>query len=347
MPIINQIISSNSIPKLCRMLQNDSGVLNTSTSTPIIDFTGITDIGSYALIHGYTSTSSSILSGNLDLSTIEKLSGTYCMDSCFKSCNGITSVNFSSLKFINGAYALQDAFSSDDNLTTVNMSSLEEVRGGNWPMNNAFSNCNNLTSVDMSSLVCVSNSSGAMRYCFSGCTSLLEFSFSSLKDLSYMTVLEYFFNGCKNITNVYFNAITTTTFGSYKNQFNNMFSSGVIDVTLHFPNNVQSIIESLNGYSTTTPFSAKAGTVLFDLPSTAHLIGVNTIEYERNPKYDTQTALAWRVKDTYRSQSYSDVHYLIDWTPYYTSGITDPQIGDTLYSDSACTTIVTTIDSIA
>ena len=110
----------------------------------------------------------------------------------------------------------------------------------------------------------------------------------------------------------------------------------------YFPANTQDVVTNLTGYSATTPFGATSGTVLFDLPSSYMLTGVNEVIYERNPKYDTQTALAWRIQDT------GDLPTItIDWTPFYTSGTTDPQVGATIYSDAACTTAVTTISTIA
>lgn len=106
--------------------------------------------------------------------------------------------------------------------------------------------------------------------------------------------------------------------------------------TLHFPSNLDpqtgsTVISSLETYP---DFGGTNTTILYDLPSTKPLIGVDTNTYDRNPKYDTTSVLAWRIGD--------------DWsTLYYTLGTTDPQVGDMIYSDSACTTVVTTIDSIA
>jgi hypothetical protein len=45
--------------------------------------------------------------------------------------------------------------------------------------------------------------------------------------------------------------------------------SAIPNITLHFPSNVQSVIEGLDGYSATAPFGAVSGTVLFDLPATS------------------------------------------------------------------------------
>ena len=103
--------------------------------------------------------------------------------------------------------------------------------------------------------------------------------------------------------------------------------------TVHFPANMQSVIGSwsdvVNGFNGTNT------TVLFDLPSTQPLTGADTNVYDRNPKYDTGSALAWKIG-------------IDNPEPvYYTSGTTDPAVSDTIYSDAACTTAVTTISSIA
>jgi hypothetical protein len=114
--------------------------------------------------------------------------------------------------------------------------------------------------------------------------------------------------------------------------------SGIPNITLHFPSNTQAAVETLVGYSTTAPFGATAGTVLFDLPATYTLTGADSNTYSRNPKYDTATSLAWKV----------GAYGTTNFTPaYYTSGLTDPTVGTTIYSDSACTTSVTTVSAIA
>ena len=85
-------------------------------------------------------------------------------------------------------------------------------------------------------------------------------------------------------------------------------------------------------------FNALNTTVLFDLPATYTLTGADSVTYTRNPKYDTATALAWKV----------GAYGTTNFTPaYYTSGTTDPVVSDTIYSDAACTTAVTTISAIA
>lgn len=52
------------------------------------------------------------------------------------------------------------------------------------------------------------------------------------------------------------------------------------------------------------------------------------------------TALVWRKYE------YDTEGLVVDWTSFYTSGTTDPTTGGTIYSDSSCTTVITTIDTI-
>ena len=74
--------------------------------------------------------------------------------------------------------------------------------------------------------------------------------------------LDYLFNGCTNLTTVSFPALTTSSFGNYTNQFNNMLS-GCSGVTVHFPAAIQSTIG--NWSSVTSGFGGTNTTVLFDL----------------------------------------------------------------------------------
>ena len=75
---------------------------------------------------------------------------------------------------------------------------------------------------------------------------------------------------CKALTDVYFPALTTTSFGSRVNQFFSMMSSTGTNVThtLHFPSNLESTIQGLQGYPT---FGGTSGYVVcaFDLPATS------------------------------------------------------------------------------
>ena len=234
------------------------------------------------------------------------------------------------------------------NVRNIDMSMITDINYAD--LNYTYQNCVNITTVDFSNLESISKQ---IYYTFAGCTSLISVDFSSLVGSSGNALFESAFSGCS--------ALTTVFLSSYKGDYgifgNNVFKdctsltnlkfpalirnpgfasntlSGVTGCTVHFPANLSNITFNLGGTNTT---------IVFDLPSTFILTGANTTEYERNPKYDTATALAWRVKDGGTAQ-----YPIIDLTPYYTSGLTDPTVGTTIYSDAACTQSVTTIASIA
>jgi hypothetical protein len=62
-----------------------------------------------------------------------------------------------------------------------------------------------------------------------------------------------------------FPALTSTSFGSYTNQFNNMLRM-VTGCTVHFPSNLQSVIGSWSDI--TAGFGGTNTVVSFDLPAT-------------------------------------------------------------------------------
>ena len=160
----------------------------------------------------------------------------YSMQTAFRGCTGLTSVDLSSLTTVSGSSAMYEAFYTCTRLTSVDLSSLTTVSGSD-AMYDAFRGCTGLTSVDLSSLTTVSGSS-AMYYAFRGCTKLKTLSFP---------------------------ALTSNSFGSYTNQFNSMLS-GVTGCTVHFPSNLQSVIG--NWSSVTSGFGGTNTTVLFDLSAT-------------------------------------------------------------------------------
>jgi hypothetical protein len=73
------------------------------------------------------------------------------------------------------------------------------------------------------------------------------------------------FYGCASLTSVSFPALTSTSFGSYTNQFSDMLGD-VDGCTVHFPSNLQSVIGSWS--DVTSGFGGSRTTVLFDLPAT-------------------------------------------------------------------------------
>lgn len=352
---------TGSAPASYRAFQVDNGKLTNSTSTPWVPLpAGTTDVGDGCFYNAYGYTPSNILSGIIDLSSLTKVSGLNAFNGCFSSCTGITGVNFNNLTAITGDHAFSDAFSRSG-LTSLSMPVLTSLSGGGFTCTAMCYNCTNLTTVDLHSLTAVTSvrncenmfygctgltsidlssltalgANYAMSNIFHGCTSITSMIFPSLTTIPNYGVLDNSFSGCTNLTTLSFPSLTSTSFGTQTNQFNNMLQ-GVTGCTVHFPSNIQSKIGSWA--SVTGGFSGTNTTVLFDLPATNTLTGADTVTYTRNPKYDTATALAWKV----------GAYGTTNFTPaYYTSGTTDPAVSGTIYSDAACTTAVTTISSIA
>lgn len=320
-------------------------------STNIINLNGVTDVGDYALYYSYRGVSFSS-NTSVDLSSLTTVSGSNACHSTFQGCTGITSVNLSSLTTVSGYYACNTMFQSCTNLTSVDLSGLTTVNGSN-ACDAMFYQCTGITSVDLSSLIAISNNY-ACSSMFQGCTGLTSVDLSSLTTISggSRSTREMFGN-CTGLTSVNLSSLTkddsanegyvfsgctslqTLSFPSWSSgdSFFWQMLQGVTGCTVHFPSNMSSM-------SSLTP-STLGGTnttVLFDLPATNTLTGADSITYTRNPKYDTATALAWKV----------GAYGTTNFTPaYYTSGTTDPVVSDTIYSDAACTTVVTTISSIA
>lgn len=126
----------------------------------------------------------------------------------------------------------------------------------------AFTDCN-LTSIDFPVLATV-GSQRAFQRAFAGST-LPTATFTSLATISGQYAFQNAFSDCTSLITLYFPALTSTAFGSYTNQFNNMLS-GVTGCTVHFPSNLQSVIGSWS--SVTAGFGGTNTTVLFDLPAT-------------------------------------------------------------------------------
>ena len=291
-----------------------------------IDLSGLITLTGFA-----TSAFSTFASGSsvvtVKLNNLTTVDAERSMQSAFNGCSSLQNLYLSNLTTISGSYSFSCGFYNCSHLTQdyIDLSKLTSV-SGSYSAELLFSGCSNFTGVlDLSSLVSVIGSR-TFQQAFekTGISSVKLTSLSTLASGCFINI----FRNCTHLTEVVISALRTQT--------NTLFASmlyGVTGCTVHFPANLSSLNFNCGGTNTT---------VLYDLPSTFLLTGANTTVYERNPKYDTATALAWRVKDTGTAPNIT-----IDWTPFYTSGTTDPQVNDTIYSDSACTVAVTTISSIA
>lgn len=203
----------------------------------ILDLSTVTIIGEGCILYQAYQQNTGI-SGSLDMSGIQKITGSSACYQMFNEAAGITSVDLSNLDTVSGQYACYEMFRGTS-VASANLNALREISG----------------------------SSGSCNGMFSG-TLLTTMTFPSLSVITGSAALQNAFSRCRSLTSLYFPAVTTSSFGTRTNQFSNMCGS-VPNVTLHFPSNVQSVIEGLTGYSTTAPFGATSGTVLFDLPATS------------------------------------------------------------------------------
>ncbi len=178
-----------------------------------------------------------------------------------------------------------------------------------------FDNCPLITTINMASLVSIGNSG-----------------------------LRSTFRNMLGLADLYFPSLYQDSLGG-NSAFYNMLA-GVDNCTLHFPNNLSEtgLIESLQTYNETAPFGATAGSVVYDLPATVTLFDGSGNTYYRNPKFDTQDALAW-------FQGSSTTEPNARKTPFYTdrdNGSTygDPAVGEDIYTDAELTDVYDTIDDI-
>lgn len=277
----------------------------------------------------------------INLSKLKTITGDYAFYYAFQGCGQVTTINLSSLRKVYGQYACAYMCKSFSALNSLDLGSLEMI-ADNQACTQMFAGCPNLENINIESLVIISGSQSAATM-FGVNSKLTNVKMSSLKEIQNNRSCSGMFENCTALRTLSFPALYSNSFKLATTQWSGLIS-GVTGCTIHLPKNLDpqtesTTISSLTGY----PNFGGTDTVLaYDLPSTFNLTGADSVVYERNPKYDTETALAWRVKDVFVS---GDVN--IDWTPFYTSGTSDPQINDTLYSDSSCTTAITTIQSIA
>lgn len=243
-----------------------NGVLQAPSEQSDVVFTGVTDIVAYALYYKFSyCTIKSISFPNL--TTVSGNYGCYYM---VDNCLSLTSVSFPNLTTVSGSYALYNMCYNCKNLTTAAFPNLTTV-SGSYGCSNVFNACTLLVTVDLSNLTTVSGSNGCYAM-LQNCTALVTFSLPKLSVITGSAACQYMFSGCRSITDIYFNALTTASFGSNINQFSNMFNiytgatSGAF--TMHFPSNLSSTISGLTGYPN---FGATAGrlTLAFDLPATS------------------------------------------------------------------------------
>lgn len=249
---------------------NASGVLQPpSSGLGSLTFTGVNDIASNALSYRFCENDSI---GTVTFPDLTTVSGNSCMESAFDH-SSITSMSLPNLVTISAQYGMRYMCRSCPNLQSINFSKLETI-SGIYSLGSCFAASSGITSCGFPELQTVS-ATGALNS-FLQNTSIVTMSFPKLSILTGANCFGSCFLGCKLITDIYFNALTTTSFGTkYINQFNGMFnssSSGTAatsgNVNVHFPSNLETTISGLTGYPLFGGASGRV-TLLFDLPATS------------------------------------------------------------------------------
>lgn len=223
---------------------DDYGLYNTfyekNSLTGSVNFTNLTTIGNYGLYNTFYNCTS--LNGTINFSNVISI-GTYGLGYVFYGCNGLTG--------------------------GVNLSSLVTI--GNHGLYNAFYNCTSLNgTVNLRNVMSISEY--GLSYAFYKCEKLTgSINFSSVSSIG-RAGMNNAFSSCKKISSIYFNSLKTTSFGSYVNQFSNMFDSNTASTsgtcTVHFPSNLQSAVSGLTGYPAFGGNSSRI-VLAFDLPATS------------------------------------------------------------------------------
>ena len=251
-----------------------NGVLTHSTTSPLMNFSGVKKIdGDYLFYKAYQN---STFSGTVDMSDVEEVSGTSVCACMFQDNQNITSLKLSKLKTVNSTFALDKICNGCSSLVNIDFTALE-------------------------SFTSTGAASYGFQYAFDG-TQLQTLRFPSLNMMPSGRLFGNAFYGCRSLQSLWFYALDTNSFGSRTNQFNSMLSA-CTNVTVHFPIRIQSTIGSWT--DVTNGFGGTNTTVLFDIVTT--LTGADGNTYTRQEKDSTTSATAWVYNDTlYYTSGVSD-----------------------------------------
>lgn len=311
----------------------NSGLINRDVAMP-----NLTTVGDESLAHAFESSNVTSFTAN----NLTNVSGYGSFAYAF-SYSSLTTANMTSLANVSGTYAFNSAFSNTD-ITTFNAPALAEVSGEN-AFGNAFSGSNLVNLVF--SVRILSGLNCCVNMC-SSCNSLVTAVFPNLSTISgayamndaftksSVQKVEFYqlthitsaafnmtFSDCQSLQKVIFYRLYDVTDSGC---FGNMLR-GTTDAVVHFPVSLQSIIgawsDVVNGFGGTN------ATVMFDIAS--QIDGANSVSYTRHQADSTASYTAFR-----------DPNKVL----VYTAGNTEPQVGDNIYSDTALTTVITTVATV-
>ena len=246
----------------------------------------------------------------------------------FNNCTSLASTGLSNVEVIIATYAFtfSKTYAGCTALTSTGLDNVRCMRCGdtststNAAFTYMFNGCTGLTTTGLNKLT-FAKGKYIFCYMFSGCTGLTNETFTNLGAVYGDSAFYNMFRNCTSLVSLSFpQLIASTLYGT--STFANMLY-GCSGVTVHFPSNAQAVIGSWA--SVTGGFGGTNTTVLFDLPATYYIQDSNSNNLFRMPTEDTANSLAWF---NYESSDYGIV---------YTSGTSQPSVGDTIYTDSACT----------
>ena len=191
-------------------------------------------------------------SGYPELPSYEVSSGT-----ASKRTKVLDGTEFEGITTIDTA-AMQNAFYGKIISGYLNLSSVVTINGNG--LNQAFRGCS-ISSINVDNVETIG--SMGIYQAFMSC-SITTIDFKKLTNITAGNALRNGLQSLSSLTDVYFRALTTTSFGSETSQFTTMLSS-TSGVTLHFPSNLETTIQGLQGYPT---FGGTNVTLSFDLPAT-------------------------------------------------------------------------------
>ena len=254
----------------------------------VISTVGATDIGTANLLQNAFQNDLNVSSVNFD--SLTEITADYACSGTFTGCTLLTSYSLSNLTRIMGTDTCRGMFDGSGLAGGVILPNLTTINGAN-AARSMFGNCANITSVSLPNLETVTGDS-ACRYMFGGCanistiyvpklqtvdahglqgfaqtnTTITSMTFPALSSINGTSCLRESFSGATSLTSISFPALTTTSFGSYTDQFYRMLRN-VTGCTVHFPSNLQSVIGSWS--DVTSGFGGTNTTVAFDLPATS------------------------------------------------------------------------------
>ena len=240
---------------------DSNGVLQAPKKPINLVFNGVEDLGDFALTYRFFTPNSrnKYLINSVSFPNLKKITGESALQYAFPYSN-IESFSADLVTEASGYDCMGNALQISTKLKTFSMKSLVSI--GRYAFNFICWSCSELETVDLSNLKTISNY--GMNGAFDGCSKLTSVRLDSLESIDERG-LSHCFGNCSSLTTLSFPALTSQSFGSYTDQFNEMLRY-VTGCTVHFPSNLQSVIgdweDVQNGFSGTNT------TVLFDLPAT-------------------------------------------------------------------------------